>query len=411
MGSANVDYSAKRWKEAAQLWEPLAKYKIAADTAARAAAVAERDKQVAALQWGAERKTEAIKTALDHHATTLNNITKGIADNQFDLGDPTNLGIYTEAFNRYIKTQRDYYGSVGYEGGTGDTITHLTPFFNSIFDDWEKKNPDGDPATLKWGREKDVWGDVVKRLDPSINRDDAHIVWEKIWTDKFGSLEKKKAAASDPLTHPVSKLFEKGLSPLSEGLGLLGEAIVPSDPKESWSQALGAPVDIITGAMRPFGYSEEKPFMGSEWFSDKLSPSDRDKPVITPSSSYTAAGPFAGTQGLISGISDFMKREAIMEESGMPKAQDIKTLQETTKTLEEVESDAQKREVREELPPAETAERDISAEAASFLTKLLEYMVTYGPEEARSILSQEFSDLSSSAKNELQKYLESEALA
>ena len=198
---------------------------------------------------------------------------------------------------------------------------------------------------------------------------------------------------------------------MSEGLGLLGEAIVPSDPKESWSQALGAPVDIITGAMRPFGYSEEKPFMGSEWFSDKLSPSDRDKPVITPSSSYTAAGPFAGTQGLISGISDFMKREAIMEESGMPKAQDIKTLQETTKTLEEVESDAQKREVREELPPAETAERDISAEAASFLTKLLEYMVTYGPEEARSILSQEFSDLSSSAKNELQKYLESEALA
>ena len=407
MGSANVSYGAKRVKEAAQLWEPMAKYKIAADTAAQAAAVE-------SLKWGAERRTGALKVALDHHAEALNNMNKGLGEGTFTLND-TNLGIYTEAFNRWRKTQKDYYASVGLPS-TGDTITHLTPFFKSIFDDWAKKNPNGDPATLKWGKEKGLWGDVVNKLDPDINRDDAHTVWKSMWESRFGDYEKKKTAAStmsDIETLATPMLGVGGLLGKYGAQGLMD--IVPSDPKESWSQALGTPVDIIAGAMRPFGYSEEKPFMGSEWISEKLGPSE-EKPTITPSSSYTAMGPFAGTSGLISGISDFMQGQAIREESGMPKAKDIKTLEKTVKTLEEVEADAQKREVREELPPtrtAETAERDISQEAASFLAKLLEYMTAYGEEEARVILSQEFSELSNSAKNELQSYLmtESEALA
>jgi hypothetical protein len=386
----------------------MAKYKIAADTAAQAAAVE-------SLKWGAERRTGALKVALDHHAEALNAMNKGLGEGKFILDD-TNLGIYTEAFNRWRKTQKDYYASVGLPS-TGDTITHLTPFFKSIFDDWAKKNPNGDPATLKWGKEKGLWGDVVNKLDPDINRDDAHTVWKSMWESRFGDYEKKKTAAS------TMSDIETLATPLLGVGGLLGKYgaqglmdIVPSDPKESWSQALGTPVDIIAGAMRPFGYSEEKPFMGSEWISEKLGPSDRDKPVITPSGSYTSASLFPGAGGLISGISDFMKGQAIREESGMPKAKDIKTLEKTVKSLEEVESDAQKRELIDEKPksiPVASAERDISQEAASFLAKLLEYMTAYGEEEARVILSQEFSELSNSAKNELQSHLmtESEALA
>ena len=57
--------------------------------------------------------------------------------------------------------------------------------------------------------------------------------------------------------------------------------------------------------------------------------------------------------------------------------------------------------------------QDISQEASLFLAKLLEYMRIYTEDQARDLLAQDFSDLSNSAKNELQSYLitESEALA
>ena len=63
-----IDYTWNRIKDAASGLEPIVKYKIAQDTAAKAAAVAERDKLIAVEQWGAERRTGALKVALDHHA-------------------------------------------------------------------------------------------------------------------------------------------------------------------------------------------------------------------------------------------------------------------------------------------------------------------------------------------------------
>ena len=33
---------------------------------------------------------------------------------------------------------------------------------------------------------------------------------------------------------------------------------------------VGAPVDLVTMAMRPFGYKEEKPVMGSDWIKEML---------------------------------------------------------------------------------------------------------------------------------------------
>jgi hypothetical protein len=130
-------------------------------------------------------------------------------------------------------------------------------------------------------------------------------------------------------------------------------------------------------------------------------------------------GPFAAS-GLISGATDYMRGPFTSEPftSEAPSSQDIETLEETVKSLEEYESDAEERVVGDK--PAggvvgQSRDRglDISQEAASFLAKLLEYMTAYGPEEARVILSEEFSQLSNKAKNELQSYLmtESEALA
>ena len=416
--SANVSYGAKRVKEAAQLWEPMAKYKIAADTAAQAAAVE-------SLKWGAERRTEALKVALDHHAETLNAMNTGIWDGSVTLDD-ANLDIYTEAFNRYAKTQRDYYNSVGQEG-TDDTITHLSPFFKSIFDDWDKKNPKGDPATLKWGNEDGLWGDVIGKLDPSINRDDAHAVWSKMWEGTFS--DRKKVAGEG------RSFWEM---PWAGGGGIIGGVA---------SNVAGLLPDLGTQAANLFLSEEDQlppPVGGREWLSNQetmtvadLAGAIKDKlqgnpvrklpPVFPPDISFggsndskpTTTPPpsrFGGSPGLISGISDFMKGEAIREESGMPKAKDIKTLEKTVKSLEDVETDARKRELIEEKPksiPVASAERDISQEAASFLAKLLEYMTAYGEEEARVMLSQEFSILSNSAKNELQSHLmtESEALA
>lgn len=37
------------------------------------------------------------------------------------------------------------------------------------------------------------------------------------------------------------------------------------------TDTIGAPVDLATMAMRPFGYNVQKPVMGSDWLADKLS--------------------------------------------------------------------------------------------------------------------------------------------
>ena len=426
-----ISYGAKRVKEAAQLWEPLAKYKIAADTAAKAAAVAERDKLIAVEQWGAERRTGALKVALDHHAEALNAMNKGLGEGTFTL-DETNLGIYTEAFNRWRKTQLDYYSSVGMkpEEYGGDTISHLKPFFNSIFDKWSKDHPDGDPAALKWGKENGLWGDVVERLDPNINRDDAQIVWDSMYKQRFGNVKDKSCIDrySKVGSIPTSMLMSPG--------GLIGESIAADLQNMGVTPAkvYGAPIDYITGGLNALGIPIKKPFMGSEWFTEKFKKGDEwlagmgsDKPTITdrqtitPSGKYTPMGPFA-SPGFLSGATDYMRGPFTSEPftSEAPSSQDIETLEETVKSLEEVESDAKKREVSGESivgggvgGQSRDRGQTISQEAASFLAKLLEYMTAYGPEEARVILSEEFSQLSGKAKNELQSYLmtESEALA
>ena len=436
-----ISYGAKRVKEAAQLWEPMAKYLIARKTAADAAAVVERDKLIEiekwgaerrteALQWGAERRTEALKVALDHHAKALNTMNKGVFEGAVAL-DETNLGIYTEAFNRWRKTQLDYYSSVDMnpEEYGRNTITHLTPFFSSIFEGWAKEHPDGDPAALKWGKPNGVWGDVILRgnLDPSIEKDDAQAVWEKIWKSKFGDRKKSGIDRYSKVgSIPTSMLMSPG--------GLLGESIA-SDLQNMGvtpAKVYGAPIDYITGGLKAFGIPIKKPFLGSEWFTEKFKkgdewlagmgsdkPTTTDKKIITKGDflgKYTPMGPFAAS-GLISGATDYMRGPFTSE---APSSQDIETLEETVKSLEEVESDAKKRVVSGESivgggvgGQSRDRGQDISQEAASFLAKLLEYMTAYGPEEARVILSEEFSQLSSKAKNELQSYLmtESEALA
>ena len=149
--------------------------------------------------------------------------------------------------------------------------------------------------------------------------------------------------------------------------------------------------------------------------SDK--PTTTDKKIVTPSGEYTSLGPFAG-RGLISGITDYMKGQA--RSALEPKSQSVETLDETLKSLEKMESDAQERVTDDSLSGGgggggRSMDRgqDISQEASLFLAKLLEYMSIYTEDQARDLLAQDFSDLSNSAKNELQSYLmtESEALA
>jgi len=432
-----ISYGAKRVKEAAQLWEPMAKYIIARKTAADAAAVVERDKLIEVEQWGAERRTEALKVALDHHAEALNTMNKGVFEGAVNL-DETNLGIYTEAFNRWRKTQLDYYSSVGMnpEEYGGDTISHLKPFFNSIFEGWAKEHPDGDPAALKWGKENGVWGDVILRgnLDPKIHRDDAQIVWDSLYKQRFGDGKKGELGGRDFWEWP----WEGGQG-LIGGIAAQGAGLIPDllatgsnlflseedrvDPanvlwggREKLSQlSKGATIGDIAGQIKDKLSGEPVRDLPPVWPS-AVAPVETDKQTITPSGKYTPTGPFAAS-GLISGATDYMRGPFASE---APSSQDIETLEETVKSLEEVESDAKKREVSGEsivgggvVGQSRDRGQDISQEAASFLAKLLEYMTAYGPEEARVILSEEFSQLSNKAKNELQSYLmtESEALA
>ena len=144
------------------------------------------------------------------------------------------------------------------------------------------------------------------------------------------------------------------------------------------------------------------------------------KPIVTPS------GEYFGT-GIIGGGTDMMKREADAAKAQAlaalgSKSQSVETLDETLKSLEKMESDAQERVTDDSLSGGgggggggRSMDRgqDISQEASLFLAKLLEYMRIYTEDQARDLLAQDFSDLSNSAKNELQSYLitESEALA
>ena len=320
-----IDYTWNRIKEAASGLEPFAKYHVAANAAAKAQAKEDYKYGIEVEQWGADRRTEALKVALNHHATALNSIRDAIGADTFDLDDPTNLGIYTQAFTNFNKTQRDYYESAGITPTGDTTITHLTPFFASIFDKWSKDHPNGDPATLKWGKEKGVWGDVIKKLDPAIKRDDAHAVWEKIWKSKFGDGKKRL-------------LSEEGLIGSSSLAGVTAEALgaVPDfftefgEGAAELSKSIWEGKNYMTPLEGPYNWGDRT---SREYLRELFGVESGDqtrsttKPIITSSGKYTAAGPFA-SPGLISGATDMIKGQALSE---APTSLDIKTLGENSK--------------------------------------------------------------------------------
>ena len=74
------------------------------------------------------------------------------------------------------------------------------------------------------------------------------------------------------------------------------EAAVAQGVSETPYNLVGAPVDIATMAMRPFGYSVEKPVMGSDWIKEKMSAAGvRPQPPSDPTSrAFYEAGQLGG---------------------------------------------------------------------------------------------------------------------
>ena len=63
------------------------------------------------------------------------------------------------------------------------------------------------------------------------------------------------------------------------------EGAVAQGVSETPYNLVGAPVDLVTMAMRPFGYSVEKPVMGSDWIKEKMSAAGvRPQPPSDPTS-------------------------------------------------------------------------------------------------------------------------------
>lgn len=50
----------------------------------------------------------------------------------------------------------------------------------------------------------------------------------------------------------------------------LGRGLLDAGNRGAVAGLLGAPIDLTTMAMRPFGYSSEKPVLGSEWIGQKM---------------------------------------------------------------------------------------------------------------------------------------------
>jgi hypothetical protein len=81
----------------------------------------------------------------------------------------------------------------------------------------------------------------------------------------------RMAAAQGPAFVTPSSGRGRTAGPISRALAS-GEAYpaVARGVAETPYNIVGAPVDIATLAMRPFGYTEEKPMMGSEWIKEKM---------------------------------------------------------------------------------------------------------------------------------------------
>ena len=397
---------AINWKnvgEAADVWMPMAQYKVK-DQSARQAAGAKRAQDV----WNAQ--VGVLDTIFKENASQYAALNKGVAEGTFDLADPTMLDAYTDAFNLSIQSQRDLIEHSGMKVRQ-PIIRDLTTFFSGVMDNFLQKNPKGDFDVMKWGNKDGLWGDVIHRLDKSINREDAHRVWESLWNERAG--KRKDVAGGE------RGFFE---SPFAGGQGLIGSIATQGAGLLPDLLATGAnlflseedridPANVLWGGREKLSQLPKGRTIGdiTGQFKDKLSgkpardvpsvwPSSvagTDKPVITPTDKSVAMGPFAGLDnGLISG---FLARG---EDAVAAKVTEIG---EDVDELKDVEQRAQEREVEKGLKI-----RDIAQEAATFIANYLQMILDHGEDEAKSMMSRDFSNLSTSAKKDVQIYLMSQ---
>ena len=377
---------AARVGRATEKWSPMIEHGIKADILARSQAAK-------TAQWAKEKQLEAIKLGFTTTAEQLKEFNTGLGAGTFDISsEGPMLDAYLEAFNRTYDNLEEFYRLSGVPI-TQKKEKHLTPLFSNLFESWKKKHPQGDAAVLKWGVEDGVWGDVMKRIHPSIKRDDAQRVWESLWNEKFKDWKGREVSEED-LIKPSSMagaVTEVGGGILDwswEGLEKAGEFL-----KSTWrTENLMTPWSPGRGSRRyledVFGVrSQVEGGASGEW---------TERPLITPSGEYQPMGMFGGGNGLIDGWLPNMP-DAPLDE---PLAAEVANLGESVDTLENIEERAQEREKREF-----DVSRDISQEAATFLTALLEAMAAYGNDEAEAMLSREFLNLSSGAKKEIQNYL------
>jgi hypothetical protein len=386
---------AINWKnvgEAADTWMPMAQYKVK-DQALREAAGAKRAQDV----WNAQ--VGVLDTVFKENASQYAALNKGVADGTFDLADPTMLDAYTDAFNLSIQSQRDLIEHSGMKVRQ-PVIRDLTTFFSGVMDNFIQKNPKGDFDVMKWGNKDGLWGDVIHRLDKSINREDAHRVWESLWNERAGKRKGLASSGDDDLIRRASPVG--GFANVWGGIGDVtaevfekaGEAASSLGRWENrfteWSPERSSRT-YMEGLLGVASPKQDISIANAELEAAM----NRGKPVITPTDKSVAMGPFAGLDnGLISG---FMARgeDAV--------ATDVKGIEENIDELQEAEKRAEEREVKKGQKI-----RDISAEAATFLNNFLQTLLEEGEDQAKSMMSRDFANLSSSAKKDVQNYLMSQ---
>ena len=413
---------AINWKnvgEAADVWIPMSQYRVKEQSARKAAAA-----KTAQDVWNAQ--VGVLDTVFKENAAQYAALNKGVAEGTFDLSDPTMLDAYTDAFNLSIQSQRDLIEHTGIQARQ-PVVRDLTTFFSGVMDNWIAKNPKGDFDVMKWGKKDGLWGDVIKRLDKSINREDAHRVWESLWNERAGKRGDKEGVVG--LDYPAGgkgvgrKVAAEVLglpSDISAGLLNLPGTIAagarslwtgapyerpytiydPVGGREDWRQTFGLP------SRGPTTQVEAEKMIGpNALYAGSRRPVDllgritsevpTDKPVITPTDKSVAMGPFAGLDnGLING---FMARgeDAV--------AAEVTEIGEDVDELKEAEQRAQEREVEKGQKI-----RNITQEAATFLANYLQMLLDHGEDEAKSMMSRAFANLSSSAKKDVANYLMSQ---
>lgn len=116
---------------------------------------------------------------------------------------------------------------------------------------------------------KQEYGIPVKRADGSPETGERPLTAEEI-----------EAASKPAFLTPKSGIGRK----ISTKPGQI-EGAVAQGVSETPYNLVGAPVDIATMAMRPFGYSVDKPFLGSDWIKEKMSAAGvRPQPPSDPTS-------------------------------------------------------------------------------------------------------------------------------